>query len=186
MTAEFVNGIAVLASQPAESPLPGLNGKPVYFKQILKLLLANSEEVYGCLHCDYTDKSVSVVRPHLKGCPVRKAIVAAVKAGKMAAPAWLDVAKLAAEAEKKAAGAPKKSIPVRAPSEPPAKAADNTLGSLVERLQQIPKLEARIRQLEASEASWRDEAMALRAYVNPLLTAMDGKPRRSNARVQFN
>lgn len=65
MTATSVGGIAVIADEPAESPI-STPGKPVFYKQIRRLLLADDTEVFGCLHCDYTADSVGRIRPHLK------------------------------------------------------------------------------------------------------------------------
>jgi hypothetical protein len=62
VTAASVNGIAVVASEPAEA---AFKSKKVLFKQILLLLLEDGTEVYGCLHCDYTANSPVRVRPHL-------------------------------------------------------------------------------------------------------------------------
>lgn len=62
--AQHVNGLAVVASEPAPSQLKR-DGKPVPFKQILRLLLADGSEVYGCVHCDYTSPNPNSVRPHL-------------------------------------------------------------------------------------------------------------------------
>ncbi|WP_372412550.1 hypothetical protein [Streptomyces luteireticuli] len=67
MTATTVNGLEVIGSEPAESPLrPG--GHTIYFKQIRKLLLEDGSEVYGCAHgdCDFTRDTTEGVRPHLK------------------------------------------------------------------------------------------------------------------------
>lgn len=65
MTATRVNGIAVIASEPAESPI-SRPGKTIYFKQIVKLLLENDTEAYGCIHCDWTANESARVRSHLK------------------------------------------------------------------------------------------------------------------------
>jgi hypothetical protein len=65
MTATSVNGLAVLADEPAPSPLSDKAGGQVYFKQIRSLLLENGAITYGCAHCDYTADSPASVRPHL-------------------------------------------------------------------------------------------------------------------------
>lgn len=65
MTATEVNGQAVIAVEPAMSNWKGRNGEHLQFRQILRLLLADGSEVYGCLHCDYTHASPNSVRPHL-------------------------------------------------------------------------------------------------------------------------
>lgn len=66
MTASTVNGLAVVATEPALSGWKNhATGVPLEFKQILKLLLEDGSEVYGCLHCDYTAPHPKNVRPHL-------------------------------------------------------------------------------------------------------------------------
>lgn len=65
MTATSVNSVAVIAAEPAEAPIRTADGQPVRFKQILKLLLEDGTEAYGCVHCDYTADSPHRVRPHL-------------------------------------------------------------------------------------------------------------------------
>lgn len=64
MTATHVNGVRVIESAPAASPL-SKPGKPVHFKQVLHLLLEDDTETYGCLHCDYTAAGPGQVRAHL-------------------------------------------------------------------------------------------------------------------------
>jgi len=64
MTATTVNGLAVIASEPAHAPISTAR-KPVRFKQIMSLLLEDGTEMYGCLHCDYAAPSHMQVRPHL-------------------------------------------------------------------------------------------------------------------------
>lgn len=65
MTATHVNGVAVVADEPAQSPIsrPGVN---VVFDQIRHLLLADGNEWYGCRHCDYVSQNQNSIRPHLK------------------------------------------------------------------------------------------------------------------------
>ncbi|MEV7887513.1 hypothetical protein ACWD3I_26015 [Streptomyces sp. NPDC002817] len=65
MTATHVNDVAVVADEPAQSPIsrPGVN---VVFDQIRHLLLADASEWYGCLHCDYVSQNQNSIRPHLK------------------------------------------------------------------------------------------------------------------------
>lgn len=65
MTATHVDGLAVIADQPALSAIQTPTGKPIHFKQIRELLLEDESTVYGCVHCDYTGPSVNAVRPHL-------------------------------------------------------------------------------------------------------------------------
>lgn len=65
MTATSINGVAVIASEPAESKI-SVSGRPVYFKQIMKLLLEDGTEAYGCAHCDWTANGAPSVRSHLK------------------------------------------------------------------------------------------------------------------------
>lgn len=64
MTATHVNGLEVITDEPAEAPLSTAD-RPVFFKQIRRLLLADGDEVFGCVHCTYTADSVHRVRPHL-------------------------------------------------------------------------------------------------------------------------
>lgn len=71
MTATQVNGVAVVASEPAEAAI-STPEHPVRFKQIVKLLLEDGTEVFGCVHCDYTADSHTRVRPHLGKHAVRK------------------------------------------------------------------------------------------------------------------
>ncbi|MFB6881266.1 hypothetical protein ACFCY8_10570 [Streptomyces noursei] len=65
MTATHVNGVAVIADEPALSPIsrPGIN---VTFDQIRHLLLADGSETYGCRHCTYVSDNINSIRPHLK------------------------------------------------------------------------------------------------------------------------
>lgn len=64
MTATVVDGKAVVATEPAISPL-STDEKPVHFKQFVRLLLDDESEVYGCVHCDFTDAAWTRVRSHL-------------------------------------------------------------------------------------------------------------------------
>lgn len=69
MTATVVNGHAVIATEPAVSPLTGNADKArgtIYYRQIVKLLLADGTEVYGCIHCDFVRDAPNRVYPHLK------------------------------------------------------------------------------------------------------------------------
>lgn len=66
MTATHVNGLAVIASEPARSGWKHpRTGEPLKYRQMLRLLLEDGSEVFGCLHCDYTHPSLNSVRPHL-------------------------------------------------------------------------------------------------------------------------
>jgi hypothetical protein len=65
MTATHVDGVEVIADEPAQSPITSRDGKPVHFKQIRELLLADGATVYGCVHCDYTSPGIGSIRPHL-------------------------------------------------------------------------------------------------------------------------
>ncbi len=64
MTATHVNGCEVIASEPVASPL-STPDRPVYFRQIRRLLLADDSEAFGCVHCDYTASAPGRVRAHL-------------------------------------------------------------------------------------------------------------------------
>lgn len=69
MTATVVNGHAVIASEPAVSPLTGNANRAlgtIHYKQIVKLQLADGSEVYGCIHCDFVRDAANKVYPHLK------------------------------------------------------------------------------------------------------------------------
>lgn len=66
MTATIVDGKQVIATEPAETALSGLHGKPIYYKQIVRLLLDDDSEVFACVHCDYTAPNVQSVYPHLR------------------------------------------------------------------------------------------------------------------------
>lgn len=66
MTATRVNGLAVVADEAAESPLPKRpDGSPVLYKRMRRLLLEDGSEVFGCALCDLTGE-LAVVRMHLK------------------------------------------------------------------------------------------------------------------------
>lgn len=66
MTATHVNGVPVIASEPALSTWRNRRtGEPLEYRQMLRLLLEDGSEVYGCLHCDYTHPNLASVRPHL-------------------------------------------------------------------------------------------------------------------------
>jgi len=65
MTATQVDGVDVVADEPARSPVNDREGNPIYFKQMRELLLSDGRTVYGCIHCDYTAERLSQVRPHL-------------------------------------------------------------------------------------------------------------------------
>ncbi|MEU3904192.1 hypothetical protein AB0F20_10270 [Streptomyces goshikiensis] len=65
VTATTVNGIRILASEAVEAPI-STPGKPVYYKQTRRLLLANDTQLYGCVHCDFADPRIGTVRIHLK------------------------------------------------------------------------------------------------------------------------
>jgi hypothetical protein len=64
MTATHVNGLEVMAEEPVASPL-GTPERPMYFRQIRRLLLADGSEVFGCVHCDFTADAAGRVRGHL-------------------------------------------------------------------------------------------------------------------------
>lgn len=69
MTATVVNGHAVIATEPAVSPLTGNANRArgtIYYKQIAKLLLDDGSEMYGCIHCNFVRDAANKVYPHLK------------------------------------------------------------------------------------------------------------------------
>lgn len=65
MTATQVDGVDVVADEPARTPVVDRAGNPIYFKQMRELLLSDGRTVYGCVHCDYTAEKLTQVRPHL-------------------------------------------------------------------------------------------------------------------------
>lgn len=67
MTAKQVNGIEVIATEAVLSPL-STPEKPVRFKNILQLLLADETTVYGCGKegCEFTDEKPGRVRLHFR------------------------------------------------------------------------------------------------------------------------
>lgn len=65
MTATQVDGVDVVADEPARAPMLDRAGNPIYHKQMRELLLSDGRTVYGCVHCDYTADSLARVRPHL-------------------------------------------------------------------------------------------------------------------------
>jgi hypothetical protein len=66
VTATHVNGLAVIADEPALSPITTGAGAPIYFQQIRQLLLEDDSTAYGCVHCDFAAGSINAVRPHLR------------------------------------------------------------------------------------------------------------------------
>lgn len=66
MTATHVNGVPVIAAEPAVSNFKNqATGENLRYRQMLRLLLEDGSEVFGCLHCDYTSPNLNSVRPHL-------------------------------------------------------------------------------------------------------------------------
>lgn len=68
MTATHVDGVPVIASEPAADPKGWKDrrtGEPLKFRQVLRLLLEDGSETYGCIHCDYTNPNIYSIRPHL-------------------------------------------------------------------------------------------------------------------------
>lgn len=67
MTATQVNGIEVITAESVLSPL-STPDKPIRFKNILRLLLADDTTIYGCGKegCDYTDEKPGRVRLHFR------------------------------------------------------------------------------------------------------------------------
>ena len=65
MTATHIGRRKVVQDQAAKSPLH-TDTRPVSFKQIRELLLDDGTVVFGCVHCDFTDRRIGVVRPHLR------------------------------------------------------------------------------------------------------------------------
>lgn len=65
MTATTVNGLDVITDEPAESPFKTRAGTTVMWQQTRTLLLSDESVTYGCVHCDYTNKNLLSIRPHL-------------------------------------------------------------------------------------------------------------------------
>ncbi|MGK5531563.1 hypothetical protein [Streptomyces sp. URMC 129] len=94
MTATNVNGLAVIASEPAPTNIVDKAGNRVYFQQIRALLLEDESIVYGCAHCDYTAASPMQVRPHLNAHRDRKRPATAADEPVKTAPAPLTVSQM--------------------------------------------------------------------------------------------
>lgn len=66
MTATQVDGVAVVATEPAFSNWKNSRtGEPFALKQVVRLLLEDGREVFGCTWCDYSHERMESVRPHL-------------------------------------------------------------------------------------------------------------------------
>jgi hypothetical protein len=67
VTATKVDGQLVIETEPVESPL-STPDRPVVFTRIMRLLLEDGREFYGCADgdCDYADLKMGNVRAHLK------------------------------------------------------------------------------------------------------------------------
>lgn len=65
MTATHVDGVAVIADEPAQSKIRDAAGQPVTYKRIRRLLPADERIVYGCLLCEFTSPTAERVRPHM-------------------------------------------------------------------------------------------------------------------------
>ena len=65
MTATHVDGVAVVADEPAETGIADGAGTPVHYKRIRKLLLADDRIMYGCSECDFTRPTAAQIRPHM-------------------------------------------------------------------------------------------------------------------------
>jgi len=89
MTAKKVGRLTVITAEPVLSPLSAPD-KPVYFKQILRLLLSDGGETYGCAACDFTADAVGKVRQHngthKKGTPGVRVVTRAARAPAPPAP----------------------------------------------------------------------------------------------------
>ena len=74
MTATKVDGHAVVADEPAVSPLRNRrdNGT-IHFSRIRRLLLDDESVVHGCAECDYVGAGVGNVRAHLRVHRIRDA-----------------------------------------------------------------------------------------------------------------
>lgn len=66
MTARWVDGVPVIATEPVPSNWRNkATGQPLQYRQIVKLLLEDGREVYGCVHCDYASPKLTSLRPHM-------------------------------------------------------------------------------------------------------------------------
>ncbi|MEV6956573.1 hypothetical protein [Streptomyces sp. NPDC051183] len=126
MTATTVNGIKVLESERIEAPI-STSTNPIYFKQARRLLLADETELYGCIHCDFADTRIGVVRTHLKTHRPTKA------------PAPQAPSKKPTRASAKKTTAPATPDRPAPESLTPASLASLNLGQLVERAQAVTK-----------------------------------------------
>ena len=65
MTAQKVDGRAVVAEERVESPI-STPSRPVHFTRVVRLLLDDDSVVYGCTECEYTTETwFGVARGHL-------------------------------------------------------------------------------------------------------------------------
>jgi hypothetical protein len=65
VTATQVDGVPVVADEPATAPMRTRAGQPIRFTQIRHLLLEDGSEAFGCAHCDYASRNPLSIRPHL-------------------------------------------------------------------------------------------------------------------------
>jgi hypothetical protein len=66
MTAEQVNGIAVVGDAATLSPhIRDRAGNPLVWHRTRTLTLADGTTTYGCSECDYTSDNMYSIRPHL-------------------------------------------------------------------------------------------------------------------------
>src|SRR4029077_7924662 len=67
MTATHVDGVEVVTSEQATSPLPrtGSSSEPILYTRVMRLFLADGTETFGCVDCDYTDPMIGRVRMHV-------------------------------------------------------------------------------------------------------------------------
>ena len=66
MVATHAFGQAVIADAPTPSPITDPNGSPILWEQTRTLTLADGSTAYGCAHCDYANRNVNSIRPHLR------------------------------------------------------------------------------------------------------------------------
>lgn len=68
MTAQSVNGIKVLTTEPVDSYLKDKDGNPIPYKRISLALLEDNSTIYVCTDnddCDFADESMGKVRAHI-------------------------------------------------------------------------------------------------------------------------
>jgi hypothetical protein len=103
VTATQVDGVEVISTEPATSHWKDGKGTPIEYRQMLRLLLADGRELYGCLHCDYTHESLNSVRPHLNAHRKEKLAAAAAAGPSVGGLSLAELARVLSTADQTAA-----------------------------------------------------------------------------------